>query len=68
MRSKKVYFQEVKSMKINIATVATINQDSFLVFANKNSLTLSFIGPSITPVVKQELVYNFLPCNLMETG
>ena len=44
MRSKKVYFQEVKPMKINIATVATINQDSFLVFANKNSLILFSLG------------------------
>ena len=29
MRSKKVYFQEVKPIKINIATVFTINQDPF---------------------------------------
>ena len=29
MRSKKVYFQEVKPIKINIATVFTINEDPF---------------------------------------
>ena len=63
MRSKKVYFQEIKSVKINIAIIFTIDQDPFLVLENENSLTMSFIGPSITSGVKQELVYNLLPCN-----
>ena len=63
MRSKKVYFQEIKSVKINIAIIFTIDQDPFLVLENETSLTMSFIGPSVTPVVKEEFVYNLLPCN-----
>ena len=59
MRSKKVYFQEIKPININIATVFTINQDLFLVLTNKNSFMVLFTGPSITAVVKQELYIIF---------
>ena len=58
-----MYFQEVKPIKTNIATSFTINQGHFLVFASKHYLTMLFIGPSITPMVKQEQVWNLLPCN-----
>ena len=58
-----MYFQEVKLIKINTTTVFTINQDPFLMFANRSLLTLLFIGPSTAAVVKQELVYNLLPYN-----
>ena len=63
MTSKRVYFQEIRSVKINIASIFTIDRDPFFVLEIKNSLTMLFIGPPITPVVKQELVYNLLPCN-----
>ena len=67
MTSKKVYFQEIKSVKTNIATIFTIDRDPFFVLEIKNSLTMLFIGPPITPVVKQELVYNLLPYNFSST-
>ena len=63
MRSKKVYFQEVKPIKLTLLRFSPLIKTLFLVFGNKNYLTLLFIGPSITPVVKQELVYNLLPWN-----
>ena len=36
MRSKKVYFQEAKPIKINIATIFTINQNPFFSVCKQN--------------------------------